>query len=136
MSRTPRLPFTGAVGPAHRAFRGHSRRGSYLGIAFAKCTKVGTSVKDIEAMIPTEEAMRSALAGETHQHTVKIEDFYLMVNEVTNEQYLRRQGRRRGKLRGPHDPHRERIMINSRSTVLSLCTVIIVASAAYLMIVL
>ena len=51
-------------------------------------TKVGTPVKDIEALIETHGAKRGELASETPQHTVKVEDFHLMVTELTNEQYL------------------------------------------------
>ncbi|MCZ6597664.1 MAG: SUMF1/EgtB/PvdO family nonheme iron enzyme, partial [Planctomycetota bacterium] len=51
-------------------------------------TKIGTTVKDAEALIVANEGMRNTLAGETPQHSVQVADFFLMVSEVTNEQYL------------------------------------------------
>lgn len=53
-------------------------------------TKVGTSQKDVERLIqenPTLAASFGPLTGETPQSTVEVGDFYLMVTEVTNEQY-------------------------------------------------
>ena len=50
-------------------------------------TKIGTSVKDIEQMIIENEPVANTLAGETPQVSMKLDDFYLMPNEVTNEQY-------------------------------------------------
>lgn len=52
-------------------------------------TKVGSPVKLIEELIPKNLQQKSALAAETPQHTVDIEDFYLMPTEVTNEQYAK-----------------------------------------------
>jgi formylglycine-generating enzyme required for sulfatase activity len=50
-------------------------------------TKVGTTIKDAEAVLREFPGMAKPVAGETPQHTVKVEDFYLMPTEVTNEQY-------------------------------------------------
>ena len=50
-------------------------------------TKIGTKVKEAEELILAREAMANAIAGETPQITEKVADFYLMVSEVTNEQY-------------------------------------------------
>jgi len=49
--------------------------------------KIGTPVKQAEELIETFEELRNTIAGETPQHTVRVEDFYLMPTEVTNEQY-------------------------------------------------
>ena len=49
---------------------------------------IGTKVKDVEAMgLESEGASFGAFVRETPQHTQRVDDFYLMVNEVTNEQY-------------------------------------------------
>ncbi len=50
-------------------------------------TKIGSTVKEIEGLIREFKTVANTLAGETPQHTVDVEDFYLMPNEVTNEQY-------------------------------------------------
>jgi len=50
-------------------------------------TKIGTPVEDIEPLILANEQMAKPLAGETPQFSQKVEDFYLMPNEVTVEQY-------------------------------------------------
>ncbi len=51
-------------------------------------TKVGSKVNDVKALILQHEEMRNSFAAETPMHSVQVEDFYLMVTEVTNEQYL------------------------------------------------
>jgi len=48
---------------------------------------VGTKLKDAEVLIRAHAGLRNDLIAETPQHTVKLEDFFLMANEVTNEQY-------------------------------------------------
>ena len=50
-------------------------------------TKVGTPVKEVEPLILENEQIAKPLAGETPRHTVQVDDFYLMPNEVTMEQY-------------------------------------------------
>lgn len=53
-------------------------------------TIIGTSVKDFEKMILEVNGARdvaNTLVGETPAHRVTVHDFYLMPNEVTNEQY-------------------------------------------------
>jgi len=50
-------------------------------------TKIGTTVDDVEKMVLAKEELRNAVAGETPQFTLPIDDFYLMPTEVTNEQY-------------------------------------------------
>jgi len=53
-------------------------------------TKIGTEVKEIEKRILQEpEALQraGALLSETPRHSQKVDSFFLMVNEVTNEQY-------------------------------------------------
>jgi formylglycine-generating enzyme required for sulfatase activity len=53
-------------------------------------TKIGTEVKVIQKRIledPTALQRAGALLSETPRHTVKVDPFFLMVNEVTNEQY-------------------------------------------------
>lgn len=63
-------------------------------------TKVGSTVKDIERLLeqfPTLRASFGPLVGETPQTTVDVPDYYLMVTEVTNEQfaaYVRASGAR------------------------------------------
>ncbi|MEM7309919.1 MAG: formylglycine-generating enzyme family protein [Planctomycetota bacterium] len=50
-------------------------------------TQVGSDTKSIQALILEHETMRDFLVGETPQHSVQVDDFWLMVTEVTNEQY-------------------------------------------------
>jgi len=50
-------------------------------------TKIGTTVEDVEKMVLAKEELRNAVASETPQHTLAVEDFLLMPTEVTNEQY-------------------------------------------------
>ena len=50
-------------------------------------TKIGTPVREVELLIAANEGVRHTLAGETPRHSVKVDDFYLMVTEVTNQQY-------------------------------------------------
>ncbi len=50
-------------------------------------TKVGTPVKYVEALAAQHKQFANTFAGETPQITVEVGDFYLMPNEVTNEQY-------------------------------------------------
>lgn len=51
-------------------------------------TKIGTKAKDIEEMAMKDPTVFRITSVETPQHEAKIDDFFLMVNEVTNEQYL------------------------------------------------
>lgn len=50
-------------------------------------TKIGSTVEEIEALGAANEKMFPQLVRETPQYTERVEDFFLMVNEVTNEQY-------------------------------------------------
>lgn len=50
-------------------------------------TKIGIKVKDALEMIAEKEGMRNVFVAETPQHTVPVDDFLLMVTEVTQEQY-------------------------------------------------
>lgn len=53
-------------------------------------TKIGTDLKEIEKRIlqtPQAQQRGNALLSETPRHSVKVDPFFLMVNEVTNEQY-------------------------------------------------
>ena len=50
-------------------------------------TKIGSTVKEIEAIGQENELNFPPTVCETPQHTMNVEDFFLMVNEVTNEQY-------------------------------------------------
>ncbi|MDP6369361.1 MAG: formylglycine-generating enzyme family protein [Planctomycetota bacterium] len=53
-------------------------------------TQIGTSVKVIEGLMEGSSKMlraANALAAETPSHTVDVDDYALMVTEVTNEQY-------------------------------------------------
>lgn len=50
-------------------------------------TQVGLDVDTAEEFIKEHEGMIRAIWAETPQHEVDVEDFYLMVTEVTNEQY-------------------------------------------------
>jgi formylglycine-generating enzyme required for sulfatase activity len=51
-------------------------------------TKIGSTVKEIEALALRDPTVFRITSVETPQHEVKVDDFFLMVNEVTNEQYL------------------------------------------------
>lgn len=54
-------------------------------------TKIGTPPEEIERLLEENENMRkvaNSLVGETPQYTVDVPSFFMMVNEVTNEQYL------------------------------------------------
>jgi RNA polymerase sigma factor (sigma-70 family) len=48
---------------------------------------IGTKVKDVEPLVVANEPMADFLVAETPQHLVRVEDFHLMVSEVTNEQF-------------------------------------------------
>ena len=50
-------------------------------------TKIGSTVKEIEALGEEHELSFNSIVRETPQHSVRVADFFLMVNEVTNEQY-------------------------------------------------
>ncbi|MFT7668395.1 MAG: sulfatase activating formylglycine-generating enzyme [Planctomycetota bacterium] len=53
-------------------------------------TKIGTDFKDLVKLIEeNSEALESAggVLSEAPQHTVAVDDFFMMVSEVTNEQY-------------------------------------------------
>lgn len=50
-------------------------------------TKVGSNADQIEKVILAREELRNTLVSQTPQHTVQVDDFYLMPTEVTNEQY-------------------------------------------------
>ncbi len=50
-------------------------------------TKIGTPVEDIARLVLENVQVAIALTSETPQHTVHVEDFYLMPTEVTVEQY-------------------------------------------------
>jgi len=53
-------------------------------------TKIGLTVKEVERMTAQDENVwkkAKVLGSATPQHTVKIADFYMQVNETTNEQY-------------------------------------------------
>ena len=50
-------------------------------------TKVGTPVKVVEELIKENESMANALVAETPMVSIKVDDFYVMPTEVTNEQY-------------------------------------------------
>jgi len=50
-------------------------------------TTIGSKQKDIEALGEENELNFPTLVRETPQHTVRLDDFFLMVNEVSNEQY-------------------------------------------------
>jgi formylglycine-generating enzyme required for sulfatase activity len=54
-------------------------------------TKIGTSVDVIEGLMQKSSKMlraANALAAETPAHTAEVDDFAMMVTEVTNEQFL------------------------------------------------
>ncbi len=48
---------------------------------------IGLDIDDVKAIIMENEGMAGPLASETPQHTMKVEDFYLMTTPVTHEQY-------------------------------------------------
>ena len=48
---------------------------------------VGTDVKDLEKHLEELPGLASTLLAETPAHTMKVDEFHLMVTEVTNEQY-------------------------------------------------
>ena len=48
---------------------------------------VGTPLKEAIELIKANTEQGKAIAGETPQHELEIDDFYLMTTEVTNEQY-------------------------------------------------
>ncbi|MCE9595246.1 MAG: formylglycine-generating enzyme family protein [Planctomycetes bacterium] len=50
-------------------------------------TKIGTSVDQALALGQKYPVLFNAIAAETPQHERKVDGFFLMVNEVTNEQY-------------------------------------------------
>lgn len=53
-------------------------------------TKIGTDYKDLKKLLeehPTLHGNYSSFIAETPEHNVTVEDFFLMVNEVTNEQF-------------------------------------------------
>jgi formylglycine-generating enzyme required for sulfatase activity len=50
-------------------------------------TTIGSRKQDVEAWIATNPQVAGTLVGETPQHAVVVESFYLMPTEVTNEQY-------------------------------------------------
>ncbi|MCY3001871.1 MAG: SUMF1/EgtB/PvdO family nonheme iron enzyme, partial [Planctomycetota bacterium] len=50
-------------------------------------TKIGSPVKYVEDIGKTNETLFGNLARETPQHDVRLDDFFLMVSEVTNEQF-------------------------------------------------
>ncbi|MCC7012630.1 MAG: SUMF1/EgtB/PvdO family nonheme iron enzyme [Planctomycetes bacterium] len=51
-------------------------------------TKIGTPVKEAEEFGKANPSMFPAIARETPQHDMRLDDFFLMVTEVTNEQYM------------------------------------------------
>ncbi len=53
-------------------------------------TKVGTDFKDLKKLLedhPTLQGNYSSFISETPEHTVQVEDFFIMATEVTNEQF-------------------------------------------------
>jgi formylglycine-generating enzyme required for sulfatase activity len=50
-------------------------------------TKIGSTVKETEAMGMEKELVFPSIVPETPQHSVRVDDFFLMTSEVTNEQY-------------------------------------------------
>jgi formylglycine-generating enzyme required for sulfatase activity len=52
-------------------------------------TKIGTKVKEAEPLIIAFEPLANTIAGQTPQITVDVDDFLIMVTEVTNEQYAK-----------------------------------------------
>ena len=62
------------------------------GMVFVKGgrTKIGTNFKDLKKLLsehPTLQENYSSFIAETPQHPVSVGDFFMMVNEVTNEQF-------------------------------------------------
>jgi formylglycine-generating enzyme required for sulfatase activity len=51
-------------------------------------TKIGVPVKEVEAIAEQSERMFLIQIKETPLHESRVDDFFMMVNEVTNEQYL------------------------------------------------
>lgn len=51
-------------------------------------TLIGSTVKEIEELAQRDPKVFRITSVETPQHEVKVEDFFLQVSEVTNEQYL------------------------------------------------
>lgn len=51
-------------------------------------TKVGSTVKEIEEMAMRDPTIFRITSVETPQHELKLDDFFLQVNEVSNEQFL------------------------------------------------
>jgi formylglycine-generating enzyme required for sulfatase activity len=51
-------------------------------------TTIGTRVKDVMAMGEEDRGSFTRTAKETPQHEMRVDDFFLGVTEVTNEQYL------------------------------------------------
>jgi len=50
-------------------------------------TTIGISTKEAERQIREDESLIRILARETPEHTVRVDDFFVGVTEVTNEQY-------------------------------------------------
>ena len=50
-------------------------------------TKIGTTAKQLQAISEENEHNFTVVLRETPQHSVRVEDFFLQVSEVTNEQY-------------------------------------------------
>jgi formylglycine-generating enzyme required for sulfatase activity len=50
-------------------------------------TKIGSPVKEIEAIGMEKELVFPSIVPETPQHSARVDDFFLMTTEVTNEQY-------------------------------------------------
>lgn len=48
---------------------------------------IGSDVKDLEAALEEVPGLASTLLAETPAHTTRVDEFHLMVTEVTNEQY-------------------------------------------------
>ncbi len=61
----------------------------FPGLVFVKGGKtvIGSTYKEVEHHIAKEPGLIGVFAGELPQHTVTVDDFYLMPTEVTNEQY-------------------------------------------------
>ena len=80
-----------ALAPEAPAQRGKSTPPPGMALVEGGRTKIGTDPDEIEQLLEAGGSalgnVAGSLAGETPQHTVDVDDFYLMVNEVTNEQY-------------------------------------------------
>jgi len=50
-------------------------------------TKIGSTEKEVTALGEQDQLVFINVVCETPQHDLKVDDFFLMVNEVTNEQY-------------------------------------------------